>query len=104
MHWDGAKWSIVTAPQPDPWLDILAGVTGISSNDVWAVGFVGTGTGYEQPEALHWDGSAWNLVPVPAGSKSTVLLGADAVSSTDVWAVGNSASGKRTLIEHFSCQ
>jgi hypothetical protein len=94
----------VTAPQLDDWLNILAGVVTISSNDVWAVGFIGTASGYEAPEALHWDGSAWAASPVPGGSKSTVLLAVDAVSSTDVWAVGESSSGKKTLIEHFTCQ
>jgi len=104
MHWDGATWSIVTAPQLDPWLNILADVIAISVNDVWAVGFVGTGTGYETPEALHWDGANWNVAAIPGGSKSTLLLGVAAVSSTDVWAVGQTASGKRTFIEHFTCQ
>ena len=104
MHWNGTSWSIVTSPQPDEWLDILTSVTAISTNDVWAVGLIGTGTGYEAPETLHWDGSSWSVVPVPGGSQSTELLGVAAVSSTDVWAVGETASGKKTLIERFTCQ
>ncbi len=104
LHWDGTRWNIVTAPQIDDSLNILAGVAAISTSDVWAVGFIGTPGGYEAPEALHWDGSNWNVVPVPGGTQSTLLLGIAAVSSTDVWAVGESASGKKTLIEHFTCQ
>lgn len=103
VHWDGTRWNIVTAPQVDDWLNILADVAAISASDVWAVGFTGTPSGYEAPEALHWDGSNWSVVPVPGGTQSTLLLGVAAVSSTDVWAVGESASGKRTLIEHFTC-
>ncbi len=104
MHWNGAAWSIVTVPQPDPALDILTSVSAISSNDVWAVGLIGTGTGFEAPETVHWDGVSWSLVAVPTGSKATELLGVAAVATNDVWAVGESASGKKTLIEHFTCQ
>gem|GEM_PF-1338004 len=103
VHWDGTRWNIVTAPQVDDFLNILADVAAITASDVWAVGFNGTASGYEAPEVLHWDGSTWNVVPVPGGSQSTVLLGVAAVSSTDVWAVGETASGKKTLIEHFTC-
>jgi hypothetical protein len=104
MHWNGTSWSIVSSPQPDDWLNILTSVTAIAPNDVWAVGEIGTGTGYEAPETLHWDGTSWSVVPVPGGSQSTALLGVAAVSSTDVWAVGETASGKKTLIERFTCQ
>jgi len=104
MHWNGTTWSIVGSPQPDEWLDILTSVTAISSNDVWAVGFIGTGTGYETPETMHWDGTSWSIVPSPGGSQSTILLGAAAVSANDIWAVGDTSSSKRTLIERFTCQ
>jgi hypothetical protein len=104
LHWDGTEWRIVTAPQPDSALNILADVAAISSNDVWAVGFIGTPSGYEAPEALHWDGSNWNAASLPGGTQSTVLLGVAAASSTDVWAVGETASGRKTLIEHFTCK
>lgn len=103
LHWDGTRWSIVTAPQIDSSLNILADVAAISANDVWAVGFIGTPSGYEAPQALHWDGSNWNVASVPGGNQSTVLLGLAAVSSTDIWAVGESTSGRKTLIEHFTC-
>ena len=104
VHWNGTSWSIVSSPQPDDWLNFLTSVTAISSNDVWAVGFTGAASAYEQPETLHWDGTSWSVVPVPGGPESTLLLGVAAVSSTDVWAVGDSANGKKTLIEHFTCQ
>jgi hypothetical protein len=104
IHWDGTKWSSVAAPQVDDWLNILTGVTTISANDVWAVGFTGTGGGYEAPETLHFDGSSWNVVASPTGSQSTYLISVAAVSSTDIWAVGSTAISKRTFIEHFTCQ
>lgn len=103
MHWDGTSWNIVPVPQPDEWLDILTGVTAISADDAWAVGFIGTGTGQETPEALHWDGTTWSLVPIPSGKLSSFLLGVDHVSSSDVWAVGDNSGGKKTLTEHFTC-
>ena len=103
LHWNGTTWTIVTAPQVDDFLNILADVAAISASDVWTVGFTGSPSGYEAPEALNWNGSNWIVVPVPGGSQSTVLLGVAAVSSTDVWAVGETADGRKTFIEHFTC-
>lgn len=50
---------------------------------------------------LHWNGSAWRIVPSPNAGGSTVgnhLVGAATVSSKDVWAVGYSEFG--ALSEH----
>ncbi|MDQ6694335.1 MAG: hypothetical protein M3014_07915, partial [Chloroflexota bacterium] len=79
----------------------LAGVTAISSSDVWAVGY--TGLILERnanTQTLHWNGSQWILVPPPFLG---VLQGVSAISSTDVWAVGTDRSSgvAQTLTLHW---
>jgi hypothetical protein len=40
------------------------------------------------PLILHWDGSAWSVVPSPTANDGT-LEGVVALASNDVWAVGS---------------
>jgi len=54
-HWDGAKWSRIRCPDPNPRDNELLGVTAVSSHDAWAVGFAGT-----HGLILHWNGSTWS--------------------------------------------
>src|SRR5215469_16242561 len=39
VHWNGAKWSVVSSPNPKLNKSLLLGVTATSAKDVWAVGF-----------------------------------------------------------------
>lgn len=101
LHWNGSTWSVVASPNVGPEVDnILQGVTAISSNDVWAVG-TQQPTSNTDPSALilHWNGSAWTIVP-STGPEGSHLLAASAVASNDVWATGYSEAG--TLTEHWN--
>jgi hypothetical protein len=65
LHWDGTAWSVIPSPNVGPEVDnSLAGVAAVSSNDVWAVG-TQQPTNLTDPSTLilHWDGSAWTIVP-----------------------------------------
>ncbi len=81
---------------PNPATTGLHGVAAVSTDDVWAVGGA---------QILHWDGSAWSVVPSPQGDY--YLQSAAAVSAIDVWAVGYQevASGEGyyddPLVEHW---
>ena len=69
---------------------------------MWAVGRTKPG-GYGEDRTLtmHWDGSAWNIVPSPNDSSNdNDLFGVAAIASDDVWAVGNAGSLK-TLAIHW---
>jgi hypothetical protein len=104
LHWNGTAWSFVSSPNVTPEVDnTLSGVAAIASNDVWAVG-TQQPTSLTDPHTLilHWNGSAWNIVPSPNDGGDNVdnhLLAAAAVASNDVWAVGFSGFG--TLAEHW---
>ena len=102
-HWNGNAWSIVGGPPPPNggWAT-LYGVEAISSSNVWAVGYGGSG-GIE-PLIEHWNGRSWSIVAgarvrTPAGGVDGYLTAITATGPNDVWAVG--ATGDSTLIEHF---
>ena len=90
-HYDGQRWTIVPCPFPAPSnYNALYGVTAISANDVWGVGYGNENTQAKNGEALieHWDGTQWKLVDSPIAGNATILLAAAARSSDDVWGVG----------------
>jgi hypothetical protein len=105
LHWNGTAWSVVPSPNVGPEVDnTLAGVAAVATNNVWAVG-TQQPTSLTDPHTLilHWNGSAWSIVPSPNDGGNTVdnhLLAATAVASNDVWAVGFSGFG--TLSEHWN--
>lgn len=94
-------------PQPGTGSELRA-VTCTSASNCWAVGDYGNGP-LEASEALHWDGSAWTLVPTPnpasASGSHDILYGVTCVSAADCWAVGESGAGiiqHRTLALHWT--
>jgi hypothetical protein len=81
LHWDGTEWIQVSAPQ-FPNSELLNDVSGVSSDDVWAVGCC-----YEGSFVLHWDGTEWTQIAGP-DMEDSYLYGIEALASDDVWAVG----------------
>ena len=104
LDWNGTAWSFISSPNVTPEVDnTLSGVAAVATDDVWAVG-TQQPTSLTDPHTLilHWDGSAWSIVPSPYDGGNTVdnhLLAAAAVASNDVWAIGFSGFG--TLAEHW---
>ena len=106
LHWDGSQWSIVPSPNfgGNTVGNHLAAASGISSNDVWAIGSSDAGT-----LAEHWDGTSWSVVSTPAGGNEvpTALFSVVALTSNSVWTVGeqfacSSCSLSQTLTEHWN--
>jgi hypothetical protein len=91
-HWDGAKWSIVSTPNPGgAGCPSFSAVAAVASNDVWAVGnypLYAPGCTVFGNLIEHWDGSSWQIVSTPLGAGSGGFLGIVAISTSDVWAVG----------------
>jgi len=108
-------WKVVPSPSvestnPEITVDnAVQGIEAIAADDVWTVGYANNPDGPQysiQTLALHWDGSAWSIVPTPnAPMDWNRLYGLSATSSNDVWAVGASQDVAyvplQTLIEHW---
>ncbi|HKP53287.1 MAG TPA: S-layer homology domain-containing protein [Chloroflexia bacterium] len=90
--------TVIASPNSASNPNSLTEVEVISPDDVWAVGSSG---GYHSAVlTMHWDGTAWSIVPSPAfGLTWSVFRGISAVSTNDVWAAGNASDG--ILILHW---
>jgi hypothetical protein len=114
MHFNGSVWSVVTSANPDPNVDILHAVDGVSSNDLWAVGQQATSesvTGRApgtRTLAEHWNGTRWTPVTTPNSGDEDTLNGVAAAASTRVFSAGTfvqtggSIPIQRTLAERWN--
>jgi hypothetical protein len=101
-NFNGTSWSVVAAPTPAGASSAeFTGVSAVSSNNVWAVGFsisVANGTSVDTPLVEHFNGTSWSIQTTPATAGS--LKAVTAISPTDVWAVGG--TGSADLVENFN--
>lgn len=89
-HFDGSTWNIVGSPNRGNDIEsVLHSVSGISANDVWAVGSSHNGSLPSQTLIQHWDGTQWSIVPSPSpDTQFNELRGVVALSINNAWAVG----------------
>lgn len=90
---DATGWVSVTTPSAST-DTLLRGVSAVSSNLAWAVGFAGL-----TPIIYKWNGTSWSSESI-SGSPTGQLRAVSAVSSTLAWAVGSTDVGNsgNTLI------
>jgi hypothetical protein len=99
VHYDGTSWSLMSLPAS---IDRqLRDVTGTSSRDVYAVGFVSPhGGDLDAPGIIyHYDGVEWKEVSVP-GLAGLSLNGVWASSPSDAFVVGQGSNG--AVVFHFN--
>jgi hypothetical protein len=101
------SWTVVTSPNATTKHNELDSVSGVSSNDVWAVGRYAPLSGQERTLIEHWNGTQWSIVASPnVGAFHNELDGVVARSANDVWAVGHydssSLATDHALIEHWN--
>jgi hypothetical protein len=88
LHWDGSQWSSVPSPTSEIGA-VLFGITALSANNIWAVGYYSESEFVSKTLVAHWNGSQWSQVASPSpGTGANNLFGVDAVSASDIWAVG----------------
>ncbi len=88
-HWDGSAWTIIATPVSGG--TQISSVHAIATNDVWAVGNDVEGQGFSASTTftMHWDGTAWSIVPSPNGAFAQNALDAvGGAAGNDVWAMG----------------
>jgi hypothetical protein len=102
LHWNGTRWSRVPTPDPNGTgasaSNTLNGVTCASPANCWAVGsygVIGSGTGVQVNQALHWNGQKWSLAATPdpagtAGGDASELFSVRCIRPASCWAVGDS--------------
>ncbi|HKP52692.1 MAG TPA: redoxin family protein [Chloroflexia bacterium] len=123
MQWDGKNWRNVPSPNVggEKMHNRLLGVSGVASDDVWAVGYYANSESLDYYNAsesliLHWDGNEWKAVQdFETGAGPSQLHAVVAISRNDAWAVGHRgvvidpskpdpASPAETLILHWNGQ
>ena len=104
-HWDGSSWSRFPTPDVGTGENMLNGVDGSASKDVWAVGYSGA-SGRYKTLIERWDGTQWRVVTSPNAvtTGDNTLTSVDALSSTNAWAVGSSrtSSSRKSLIQRWN--
>jgi hypothetical protein len=101
-HWDGTTWSDVATPSPNPGgvgPGNLLGISARTTSDVWAVGTFAPTRHTTASFALHFDGTAWQLVSTPAGITLDSVV---AVGPGDAWAVGSFNATSQPVTEHWN--
>ncbi|HLY18036.1 MAG TPA: hypothetical protein VKR61_12480 [Bryobacteraceae bacterium] len=98
-HFDGTSWTVVPSPNIGPKSQYqsnrLLGVVAVSSTDVWAFGsyFAASGSNDQLTLVMHWDGTAWTIVPTPnpkpGGMPNDILFGGVVTAPSNVWLVGS---------------
>jgi uncharacterized membrane protein len=101
QHWNGTSWNIVSSPNVPGFSNVLQAISVVSANDIWAVGYSKDTNFNTFTLTLHWNGTAWSIVPSPSVNDD-ILFGVDAIASNDVWAVGRSQEEARTLTLHWN--
>jgi hypothetical protein len=62
LNWNGRAWRTYTSLPPST---AISGISALSPTDIWASSD-GGGPGNQLDLLLHWNGSSWHSIPVPA--------------------------------------
>ncbi|HEY5093712.1 MAG TPA: hypothetical protein VII69_01190 [Candidatus Eremiobacteraceae bacterium] len=102
-HWNGSIWSYVPSPSVGARHqdNYLTAVSGSSTKDIWAVGYVVSGAALRGPLGLHWNGISWNAVQRPEEMGTGIYRAVVDISPKDVWAIGvqTTSSGTSGLLQ-----
>jgi len=86
-QWNGSVWSSVALPDPNFTPGTGESISASSASDIWVVGStVNATTGATTGEALHFNGTAWSVVPMHTGASAVTDI-----SPNDAWAVGGAS-------------
>lgn len=101
VHWDGTAWQTIPASWVDGDFGGIEEMAALSTSDIWAVGrqkgelykSPGDGPGEDtvgyRPLTMHWDGTTWARVKVPAMPGRSSSLHAVSTKDGETWAVGS---------------
>jgi hypothetical protein len=111
-HFDGTQWTFFYAGGTGSPVgeSCVQSISALSTNDVWAAGWINYSGNTSSTQIQHWDGTQWTAMQSPnVGTGSNQLYGIVALADNNVWAVGDSVAPdtgiehpNRTLIEHWN--
>lgn len=106
-QWNGTSWNVVNSPNVGTSYNTLNGVSAVSANDVWAVGYSHNPTsGAFSTLIEHWNGTQWSVVSSPNPDlSSNYLYSVKALATNNVLAVGqalNNSGPDQTLVEQWN--
>jgi hypothetical protein len=92
LHWDGEAWTRVPFPTERGGYIALRSVSGVASDDVWAVGVYKylnwQGHYLSNARTYHWDGTSWTSVLPGVFGVDSRMYDVHAIAADDAWAVG----------------
>lgn len=93
LRWNGTSWQAVATPNVGNGYNELYSVSAANNDDAWAVGYSRQDQySPSHPLALHWNGTAWQVVSTGVVDGGQ-LLGTAALGADEAWAVGSRAVG-----------
>jgi hypothetical protein len=107
LHFDGKAWTAVDVPVPAGRAYVGQAVSASGSDDVWVAADAVLPNPDQTPGLLlHFDGSGWRTVSIPAAPGTAVHLSSvDAAAQGDVWIGGRSydlqTHRSAPFIQHF---
>jgi hypothetical protein len=90
-HWDGASWTVLSAPAA-----ISGALTAfwVETPDLWVAAAPPAATSGAQPVIYRWQGGTWSAVPSPLDASPTAEIAAMwGEAADDLWAGGKVAAG-----------
>jgi hypothetical protein len=106
LHWNGRTWTVDTTAVIAS-MNVISGISGPSSSDIWAVGERIDTSGpvpLDRAMTLHRTASGWTAVSTPTGTGDSLLNGVSALSIGEAWAVGSTSdqsTSQSTILHHM---
>jgi hypothetical protein len=103
QHWDGTKWSQVTAPTPAGYTYAGVAADGLSASggDLWVLASATVGPNNDTEYFVaRWDGTSWSLTPALPAALGQQPTNISAASATDVWVGGNDSTGNNFAMHY----
>jgi hypothetical protein len=94
VHWDGETWHMILTPNVSPSENRLMGISVVTPNDIWAVGYYRDAQKANKTLVLHWDGRNWTITPSPNTARHSHLEAVAATGPDSAWAVGYTTNGE----------
>jgi len=86
-HWNGREWRRVPVPPLSAAGVYLSSIAAVAPNDVWVAGAQEDESGTGRLLLLHWDGAAWQAVPLAGPLADNRFLDVAAVPG-GIWTAG----------------